>query len=701
MCSAFLVAFELPHFSYCNQVKHICHHYQRREMKKNVDGSMVRQTIGIPTGPMDIPPNKRPNCNYGNGCYRRNPIHLREYCHPHLEDLLQGQKSSSSLELPENYKPNVDKELILDQLNVLKRIYEKLAEKPPVKKSKLETASCNVSAKSSEQSNASESSLKTKILPNVSSLEKANKFSNSSNSSSQLSRPDSARSDSVSESSSARSETSNERAGTSSFSSQSDSRRFDNFRNMKQKCRDLKRKSMAEAEKSSKSPFSSDIPSRIAAAAPYFFFLTKVRAEPRTYHEPFSITFRELLDPGLGDLRASLQINFLVELPWVMHHYKHQGVDDKPLLILHGEDSDDLKKNNLPPNITAVRIKTPHPFGHHHTKMSLFHYEDGSVRVVVSTANLVASDWHNRTQGLWISPACPELPEEADTKAGDSPTEFKTDLLRYLCAYQIPELQEWVSIVRQADFSEIRVCFIGTVPGTHRGPDMDRWGHRRLAAHLKKHAVGVDPTWSVVAQCSSIGSLGTHPEAWMLDELRASMTLGKGTSMIQGLPPFKVIYPSKQNVYDSVDGALGGDCLPYSMHTHSKQTWFTSFLYQWKSDVRFRTKAVPHIKTYTRMSPCGSRLAWFHLSSANLSKAAWGMNKKTKTSGTGVFMMSYEAGVLFLPEILINKPVFSVGKSDDKTPPFPLPYDAPLTRYNPSDKPWVMEYLNEYMRSKK
>ena len=37
-------------------------------------------------------------------------------------------------------------------------------------------------------------------------------------------------------------------------------------------------------------------------------------------------------------------------------------------------------------------------------------YEDDSMRVVVSTANLVASDWENRTQGVWVSPKCPKMP---------------------------------------------------------------------------------------------------------------------------------------------------------------------------------------------------------------------------------------------------------------------------------------------------
>ena len=49
-------------------------------------------------------------------------------------------------------------------------------------------------------------------------------------------------------------------------------------------------------------------------------------------------------------------------------------------------------------------------------------YDDNSMRTVVSTANLVPSDWENRTQGLWVSPKCP--PGD-----GDSATGFKVTLI--------------------------------------------------------------------------------------------------------------------------------------------------------------------------------------------------------------------------------------------------------------------------------
>lgn len=75
---------------------------------------------------------------------------------------------------------------------------------------------------------------------------------------------------------------------------------------------------------------------------------------------------------------------------------------------------------------------------------------------------------------------------------------------------------------------------------------------------------------------------------------------------------------------------------------------------QWHSDCRHRSRAMPHIKSYLRVSPCHSFLSWFLLTSANLSKAAWGTETKTKLPGPGLRILSYEAGVLFLPKFIVS-----------------------------------------------
>ena len=55
---------------------------------------------------------------------------------------------------------------------------------------------------------------------------------------------------------------------------------------------------------------------------------------------------------------------------------------------------------------------------------------------------------------------------------------------------------------------------------------------------------------------------------------------------------------------------------------------FARFFCNWRSDSRHRTKAVPHIKSYTKIDESNSKAAYFLLTSANVSKAAWGKVNK-------------------------------------------------------------------------
>lgn len=51
-------------------------------------------------------------------------------------------------------------------------------------------------------------------------------------------------------------------------------------------------------------------------------------------------------------------------------------------------------------------------------------------------------------------------------------------------------------------------------------------------------------------------------------------------------------------------------------------------------------------------------------------------------------IMSYEAGVLFLPKFVTpGKDCFELGKD------FRLPYDVPLEQYKHSETPWFMDIL--------
>ena len=89
-----------------------------------------------------------------------------------------------------------------------------------------------------------------------------------------------------------------------------------------------------------------------------------------------------------------------------------------------------------------------------------------------------------------------------------------------------------------------------------------------------------------------IGSLGESPAAWMVNEL--------ANSLAPNHKDVQVIYPSKKNVFRSLDGVFGGGCLPYRRQVHAKQVWLRHYFNQWKSDKFERTKVPPHICSNSR-----------------------------------------------------------------------------------------------------
>ena len=135
------------------------------------------------------------------------------------------------------------------------------------------------------------------------------------------------------------------------------------------------------------------------------------------------------------------------------------------------------------------------------------------------------------------------------------------------------------------------------------------------------------------------------------------------------------------------------DLCPTVAKTHSKQTYLTSFLHLWRSERRGRTTACPHIKSYARFSEDCKQMAYFLLTSANLSKAAWGQLEK---NGSQLAIRSYEIGVLFIPKLFGSQDVFDVSDVNASlqlgtTSSFPIHYDIPLTPYPSNDSPWTWD----------
>ncbi|KAM8807191.1 tyrosyl-DNA phosphodiesterase 1 [Eudromia elegans] len=430
---------------------------------------------------------------------------------------------------------------------------------------------------------------------------------------------------------------------------------------------------------------------------PFRFFLTKVRGIEQSYNSG-ALHIKDILSPLFGTLLSSAQFNYCIDVEWLVRQYP-QEFRKKPLLIVHGEKREskaELIAQARPyENISFCQAKLDIAFGTHHTKMMLLLYEEG-LRVVIHTSNLISEDWHQKTQGIWISPLYPRLPQGATGSAGESETNFKSDLISYLAAYNSPTLKEWIDNIQEHDLSETRVYLLGSTPGRYQGIDKEKWGHLRLRKLLREGAspVAAQESWPVVGQFSSIGSMGADESKWLCSEFQDSLvaTGTSATSLLKCAVPIHLIYPTVDNVRQSLEGYPAGGSLPYSVQTAQKQLWLHSYFHKWSAEVSGRSHAMPHIKTYMRPSPDFQKIAWFLVTSANLSKAAWGALEK---NGTQLMIRSYELGVLFLPSAFgLDNGYFHVkgklhSESKDPVTYFPVPYDLPLEQYGSKDRPWI------------
>lgn len=379
------------------------------------------------------------------------------------------------------------------------------------------------------------------------------------------------------------------------------------------------------------------------------------------------------------------------------------------------------------------------------------------------------------TNAVWQSPPLPRT-KNTDQGRVDGPMgsghKFKADLLGYFKAYNTKRdvCKSLATELAKYDFSTVRAAFIASVPGRHpvgSGLNITRWGWNAMKHAL--HAVPVRGGKSkIVVQVSSIATLGST-NSWLehvlFDSLSSSAPLSSSSSRGSGdgtkpddshpRPSFRVVFPTPDEIRSSLDGYASGG----SIHTKIQSAqqikqlqYLRPLLCHWANDspspilsVRTgdnngsgtsgssnassrdggRARAAPHIKTYVRYN-AELTLDWALLTSANLSKQAWGENVRPATED--IRIASWEVGVLVWPELVANEKgakmvaafktdmpspddddgvlrtgEYGIGRAqtgaelrsnggDELTPSLVglrIPYNLPLKRYGPHEEPWV------------
>lgn len=426
-----------------------------------------------------------------------------------------------------------------------------------------------------------------------------------------------------------------------------------------------------------------------------------------------------LIDPEF----LLLEVPELLSVKRTVVFYGHQDAPFAGWKQAVGADAIDFKclrpsePAKSPMNPTAHKI----PYGVHHTKMFLIGFSNQTIRVVVHTANLRYSDIHLKAQGLYLQ----DFPlKKTGTGIKSQPhtsNAFETTLLDYLDTYRYMEPRTWTpggepdflrSVIRRYDYSSACAVLIPSTPGYHR---LDA---KELRGHLKVRQAIVQNTWfdskvvgsinqqPIICQFSSIGSLSEK----YLREIQSSMdvrlarrpvTTGKDASPIN----VKLVYPTVQEIRESIEGYNGGGSVPGSQKNVSKP-FLRPLFHRWRSGESYtaqgqkakknpiwKSNNVPHIKSYFQVSQDSESLEYFVLGSQNLSMAAWGnVQNDSRSGGRRLFIRHWELGVFVSPQLLGCKRLlpWRPDSSHDQGL-IPLPFCHTPQPYAASDEPWAWD----------
>ncbi|TRX89311.1 hypothetical protein FHL15_009748 [Xylaria flabelliformis] len=455
-----------------------------------------------------------------------------------------------------------------------------------------------------------------------------------------------------------------------------------------------------------------------------------------------AVSLNDLIgDPLIAEL---WDFNYLHDIEFLMGHLDEDTRALTKVHVVHGfwkrEDSNRLllqEQAKRYDNVTLHTAYMPEMFGIHHSKMLVLIRHDDTAQVIIHTANMIAKDWTNLTNGVWISPLLPKLqqPRQGAETCGriGSGSRFKFDLLSYLRAYNTMRnvCNSLVDEITKYDFSAVRGALVASVPGKHdvqHEPGKTRWGWQGLKETLKEVPVQ-SGTSEIVVQISSIATLGAS-DTWLqktlfdsLSESRHPTQQPSSSSRSQSSrPSFKIVFPTRDEIASSLDGYASGASIHTKIQSaaQAKQLQYLFPLFHhWANDSRNgvsastsssggssirpgeagRKRAAPHIKTYIRYGE--KSIDWAMLTSANISKQAWG--EATNKAGE-VRVASWEIGVLVWPELLTGDAEAKMigtfktdetrreGDLDDESSPvvgLRIPYSLPLQKYGNSEVPWV------------
>lgn len=418
----------------------------------------------------------------------------------------------------------------------------------------------------------------------------------------------------------------------------------------------LKRKSPAPPTDSGKKV-------KLTASCPYVKDGSTIYLTPITYLNSLPghmLTLRQLLYEDLlvdVEERRTLQAAFMTT-------YCHEDQFIAPIvqsgirfcLVTHGKRS---KVERISENYTVILPKMKTSWGKFHPKLYLLKFPT-SLRVVVTSANLLKHDWTEIGQTIWFQ----------DFPTGSASGDFYTSLQSFT-AEMIPNshfslLRDLDIDLTMYDFSAAKVALLASIPGRYQ--TLSSYGLGRMQALVK--ATGHKYSQAIF-QFSSISGLS----ASFLQQVKASFTYNENSTL--GL-----IYPTLERVKACRRGLDAGLTTFLDETTYQSPAFPKASLRKLEDPTDFPeiTGHLCHSKVLIVGNSAIDDDSLLYFGSHNLSSSAWGRFEK---AGSQLFMANYELGVVFLPaphSAAMKQAIVSR-----------LPFKYPPALYASQDVPWMMD----------
>jgi len=409
-------------------------------------------------------------------------------------------------------------------------------------------------------------------------------------------------------------------------------------------------------------------------------------SEPRKDRRP---TFR--ITEVLGhkaDLSFAVMSSYALDFSWI---YEFFDPSVPVIMIAQPDATGQASLKNVLPNWVKTTPVLRGGRGCQHMKFMLFFYKTGRLRVVVSTANLIAYDWRDMENTVWLQDVpLRSSPIAHDPKATD---DFPAVLQRMLHSMHVrPALSSMISdnhpdlplksideLRKRWDWSKVKAYLVPSIAGKHEGwPDVIKTGHPRLMKVVRLMGMRTEKGKGkeVVLECQG-SSIGIYTTQW-LNEFHWS---ARGESAQDWLdepkkrreqlpyPPIKLVFPTKATVQQTALGEQGGGTVFCRRKQWAAKNFPRDHFYDSKSKagpVLMHSKMI--IATYRDAPSLGKRkltedseteddtdsdieviqpaIGWAYIGSHNFTPSAWGT-----LSGTGfnpiLNISNYELGVMF------------------------------------------------------